>query len=38
LAERCARLAIEDKWAAANGDIRELMIQSVLAPDFVERR
>ena len=38
LAERCARLAIEDKWAAAKGDIRELMIQSVLASDFVERR
>jgi hypothetical protein len=38
LAERCARLAIEDKWAAAGGNIRELMVQSVLARDFVERR
>jgi hypothetical protein len=38
LAERCARLAVEDKFKAAHGDIRELMVQSVLTPDFVERR
>jgi hypothetical protein len=38
LAQRCARLALEDKLAAAGGNIRELMVQSVLSPDFVERR
>lgn len=38
LAERCARLSIESKFAAAGGDVRELMVQSVLSPDFVERR
>jgi hypothetical protein len=38
LAERCARLRVEDKFTAAGGDIRELMVQSVLSPDFVERR
>lgn len=38
LAERCARLRIEDRFIAAGGDIRELMVQSVLSPDFVERR
>lgn len=38
LAERCARLSLESKFAAANGDIRELMVQSVLSSDFVERR
>ena len=38
LAERCARLSIESKFAAADGDVRELMVQSVLSPDFVERR
>jgi hypothetical protein len=38
LAERCARLRVEDKFTAAGGDIRELMVQSVLSSDFVERR
>ncbi|HSD88113.1 MAG TPA: DUF1588 domain-containing protein [Kofleriaceae bacterium] len=38
LAERCARLRVEDKFQAAKGDIRELMVQSVLSSDFVERR
>lgn len=38
LAERCARLRVEDTFTAAGGDIRELMVQSVLSPDFVERR
>jgi hypothetical protein len=38
LAERCARLGVEDRFVAAGGDIRELMVQSVVAPDFVERR
>ncbi len=38
LAERCARLKLEDALAAAGGNIRELMVQSVLTPDFVERR
>jgi hypothetical protein len=35
LAERCARLSLESKFT---GDVRELMVQSVLSPDFVERR
>jgi hypothetical protein len=35
LAERCDRLWVTTKW---NGDVRELMVQSVLAPDFLERR
>ena len=35
LAERCDRLWVSDKWS---GDVRELMVQSVLAPDFLERR
>jgi hypothetical protein len=38
LAERCARLAVEDRFSKASGDVRELMVQSVLTPDFVERR
>lgn len=38
LAQRCGRLWLEDKFAAANYDIRELVIQAVLAPDFVVRR
>jgi hypothetical protein len=35
LAERCDRAWVQAKW---NGDVRELMVQSVLAPDFLERR
>jgi hypothetical protein len=35
LAERCSRQTIQSKWT---GDVRELMVQAVLAPDFVERR
>jgi hypothetical protein len=35
LAERCGRLAVQSKW---KGDVRELMVQSVLSPDFLERR
>ena len=38
LAQRCGRLWLEDKLAAAGGDLQELMVQSVLDPDFVERR
>jgi hypothetical protein len=38
LAERCARVKLESQLSAAGGDIRELMVQSVLSPDFVERR
>jgi hypothetical protein len=38
LAERCARLSIESKFAAAGNDVRELMVAAVLSPDFVERR
>ncbi|MGE5186159.1 MAG: DUF1592 domain-containing protein [Acidobacteriota bacterium] len=35
LAERCGRLAVDKKW---HGDVKELMVQSVLSPDFVQRR
>ena len=38
LAERCARLDVANKFATAGNDVRELMVQSVLSPDFVERR
>ncbi|HUJ56985.1 MAG TPA: DUF1592 domain-containing protein [Kofleriaceae bacterium] len=38
LAERCGRLWIQARWDAAGHDVRELMVQSVLSPDFVERR
>lgn len=38
LAERCGRLWLENKFTAAGGNIQELMVQSVLDPDFVERR
>ncbi len=38
LAERCGRLWLENKLRAADGDLRELMVQSVLDPDFSERR
>jgi hypothetical protein len=38
LADRCARLAIEARFAAAGGDVRELVIQTILAPDFAVRR
>jgi hypothetical protein len=35
LADRCGRAAVQGKWA---GDVRELMVQSVLTADFLERR
>jgi len=38
LAERCARLDLNNRFATAGHDVRELMVQSVLTPDFVERR
>lgn len=38
LAERCERLWLEDQFANAGHDVRELMIKAVLAPSFVERR
>jgi hypothetical protein len=38
LANRCDRLWIERKFDGANHDVRELMVQSVLAPAFRERR
>jgi len=38
LAQRCERLSIERTFEASGRDIRELMVQSVLAPSFVERR
>jgi hypothetical protein len=38
LADRCARLAIEARFTAADGDVRELVVQTILAPDFTVRR
>ena len=38
LAQRCERLSLERAFAAANGDIRELAVQAVLSPSFLERR
>ena len=38
LAQRCERLWLEDKFTAAGHDLRELMVQAVLDPAFVERR
>jgi hypothetical protein len=38
LNERCARRWLEDGFAASGGDVRELLVQSVLAPDFAVRR
>lgn len=38
LAQRCERLSLETAFVAANGDIRELAVQAVLSPSFVERR
>ncbi len=38
LANRCARLWVEDRFAASAYDIREMMIATVLAPDFALRR
>jgi hypothetical protein len=38
LAERCGRLSLEQQFEAANRDVRELMVRSVLVPDFVRRR
>ena len=35
LAERCDRAWVAARW---NGDVRELMVQSVLSPAFLERR
>jgi len=38
LFNRCARLWLEQRFADANSDVRELMIATVLAPDFRYRR
>lgn len=38
LAQRCDRLWLERKFDDAGHDLRELMVQSVLSPAFVERR
>ncbi len=38
LAERCARLAIEQRFADSGFDLRELMIANLLSPDFAVRR
>jgi len=38
LAERCDRLWVAARFDSADHDIRELMVQSVLAPGFRERR
>ena len=35
LADRCGREVVAKKWG---GDVKELMVQSVLSPDFVTRR
>jgi hypothetical protein len=37
LAERCARETLEARFRASGGDVRELLVDSVLLPDFVER-
>ena len=38
LAERCARLDIEARFRDSGGDVRELLLATVLSPDFVVRR
>ena len=38
LAQRCDRLWLEQKWAESGHDLRDLIVQSVLSPAFVERR
>jgi hypothetical protein len=38
LAQRCDRLWLERRFDDAGHDLRELMVQSVLSPAFVERR
>jgi len=38
LAQRCDRRWIERRFDTSHHDVRELMIQSVLAPSFLERR
>lgn len=38
LADRCARQGMSERLAAAGGDLRELMIATILAPDFGVRR
>lgn len=38
LAQRCDRRWLEQRFASTGGDLRELMVQAVLAPAFVERR
>lgn len=38
LAQRCDRLWLEQRWADSGHDLRELIVQSILSPAFVERR
>jgi len=38
LAHRCDRLWVQDRFDANNHDLRELLVQAVLAPGFRERR
>lgn len=38
LEDRCARLDLEERFAAAGGDIGELMVQIALSPAFRERK
>ncbi len=38
LANRCARLWIERRFAESGGDIKELLVAIVLSPDFVVRK
>ncbi|HEU5060519.1 MAG TPA: DUF1592 domain-containing protein, partial [Kofleriaceae bacterium] len=38
LADRCGRLWLEDRFAGSGGDVRQLLLDLVLAPDFAVRR
>ena len=38
LAGRCARRALEQRFADSGGDVRQLMLDTLLSRDFVVRR
>ncbi len=38
LADRCARLRIEDRFGESGGDVQELLLDIVRSPDFAVRR
>lgn len=38
LAERCARRSLTERFRASGGDIRELLVDLFVSPDFLERR